>query len=69
MEDGREEIFAEYLVRKNSDVVVKIVCNATHKLVFTASGIHELFDLVADPGKLKNRINAPLSRAVLSDLP
>ena len=46
MEDGREEIFAEYLVRKNSDVVVKIVCNATHKLVFTASGIHELFDLV-----------------------
>ena len=37
-------------------------------LVLTAPGPDELFDLVADPGELENRIDDPLSRAVLSDL-
>ena len=67
-EDWREEIFAEYLGRQNGDIALKILRTQTHKLVLTASGPDELFDLVADPGELENRIDDPLFKAELSDL-
>ena len=68
VEDWRQAIFAEYLGHQNGDIALKILRTQTHKLVLTASGPDELFDLVADPGELKNRIDDPLCRAVLSDL-
>ena len=68
VEDWRQAIFAEYLGHQNGDIALKILRTQTHKLVLTASGPDELFDLVADPGELENRIDEPLCRAVLSDL-
>jgi arylsulfatase A-like enzyme len=66
--DWRQEVFAEYLGSQNGDIALKILRTAEYKLVLSASGPDELFDLKKDPGELENRIGDPAYGAVRRDL-
>jgi arylsulfatase A-like enzyme len=54
---GVEEALAPYLRR------IRALQVGDHKLVWGSDGRHELFDVVADPGELVNRIAADPARA------
>ena len=64
----RQEVFAEYLGSQNGDIPLKILRTERHKLVCSAEGPDELFDMARDPGELENRIDDPDYRDVLQDL-
>lgn len=64
----RQEVFAEYLGSQNGDIPLKILRTERHKLVCSAEGPDELFDMARDPGELENRIDDPDYLDVLQDL-
>lgn len=59
--EGPEAVFSEYALR--SETPQYMIRTDSHKLVWNDGSTHELYDMVDDPGELRNLIDDPSLRA------